>query len=325
MLKHVRRRPARSAAIGADRRSVAAMEFALVAPLLVILFFAVYDITDAMITYEEVFTAAHLIAASASNLSVQGSDSSTKLYYGQVQLEASAIFAEMPTLRTGFHHGIKSVTISSVNFEAVPTTPACTPGSSSTPCSYAAYVVWSAAYAGPPAAASNIVVTPALRSCATQTANAQGTETLVATSALNQVGPTGGSPSDLTTIRTKNITTPDTYAAAPDPIIVVDVHYKYVPLFNMFVKHAVDFWANAYWPLRSVQATQLNPNGTFTTLASDQQYTGLVATGVTANGTVGGPYTISSANDYPPTATATGVAPPAADYCISSYYPEPQS
>ena len=311
----------RALAIGADRRSVAAMEFALVAPVLVVLFFAVYDITDAMITYEEVFNTAHDIAASASNLSVQGSDSSTKLYYGQVQLEASAIFAEMPTLRTGFHHGIKSITISSVNFEVTPANSTCTPGVSPY-CSYAAYVVWSAAYAGPPA--GNITVTPALRSCATEAANAQGAETLVATSALTQVGPTGGAPSNLTTIRTSNITTPDKYAAPPDPIIVVDVHYQYVPVFNMFVKTPIDFWANAYWPLRSVQATVLNPNtGTFSPVASDQQFTGLVSTGTTTNGTLTGPYTINGNNVYPSGATAA--APPAADYCISSYYLEPQA
>jgi hypothetical protein len=324
MLSHAAQRGRRRNGIGADQASTVALEFALVAPILIMLFFAVYDTSDAMITYQEVFNAARTIAASTSDIAVQGSNSSTKLYYGQIQLEASAIFAQMPSLRNGFHNGIRSITISSVNFEAIPTTPACTPGVAPNECDYAAYVVWSVAYAGPPVT-TDLAITPALRACATEAANAQGVETLQPSSALNQVGPTEGSSADLTTIRTAAITTPDQFAAAPDPIIIVDVHYQYTPVFNVFVKKALDFWANGYWPLRSVQASQLNANGSFTALSPDQQYTGLVSTGTNVNGTITSPYIITAADDYPSTATVTGTAPPAKDYCISNYYAEPQS
>lgn len=319
MLKILRLKAARRRNILRDRRSVAALEFALVAPILIALFFAVYDISDAMITYEEVFNAARTIAASTSNISVQGSNSSTKLYYGQIQLEASAIFAQMPTLRNGFHNGITSITISSVNFEAIPTTPACQPGVAGHYCSYAAYVIWSVAYAGPPS--GNFNFTPALRSCATEQL-VNGVETLVPASALNQVGPTAGAASDLTTLRTALITSPDTFAAAPDPILVVDVHYRYSPIFNVFMKTGIDFWANGYWPLRSVQPTQL-VNNVFVALAPDQQYTGLVATGTTSNGVT--TYSIAPGNVYPANATASATAPAATNYCISPYYPEPSS
>jgi Flp pilus assembly protein TadG len=291
------------------------MEFALIAPVLVVLFFAVYDISDAMITYEEVFNAARTIAASASNVSVT-STQTTKLYYGQVELQASAIFAQMPSLRSGFHTGIKSITISAVNFEATSTN--CTPGVS---CNYNAYVVWSAAYPGP-GGTTGLSLTPALRSCATETNNV-----LDAASALMQTGPAAGTPSNLAQIRTSAITTPDPYPAAPDPIIVVDVHYQYTPVFNMFVHNPLDFWANGYWPLRSVQATQLQANGTFTAVAADQQYTGLVSTGTPAGNAVGPPYSITAADVYPAgdTLAGTASAPPSANYCISDYYAEPQS
>jgi len=320
-----------------DERSSVALEFALVAPILVILFFAFYDISDAMITYEEVFNAARVISSSVTNISVQGADASTKLYYGQIQLEASAIFAQIPTIRSGFHNGIKSITISSVNFEEKATTPACTPGVN---CVYLPFVVWSVAYAGPPAADSGLSFTGTLRSCATDT-TINGVTSLNVNSALAQTAPNAGQASDLTSLRTLYVTnqtynTSGTqYPAAPDPIIVVDVHYQYVPLFNLFVKSPIDFWANGYWPLRSVQTTELNTaTNTFTPLQPDQQYTQIVATPTTENGAftgytiVGGTNTngqLSGGQVYPPTSGLSGASPPTSTYCISPYYAEPST
>jgi hypothetical protein len=324
------RRLARRDGLPGDKRSAAALEFAFIAPILVILLFGVYDISDAMITYEEVFNAARVMSASASNASVQGSNSSTKLYWGQIQLEASAIFAQMPTVRNGFHNGIKSITISSINFEPVVTNPACTPGKN---CTYDAYVVWSAAYAGPPSVVgtTGLSFNTPLRTCATETNN-NGTITLNTASALVQTGPTGSSAGSLGDLRTLKVTTDSQWPAAPDPIIVVDVNYVYSPIFTMFLKAPISFWADGYWPLRSVQATQLNQQtGTFTTLAPDQQYTGLVSTQSTSLGV--NTYTIENSNLAP-----SGIGPvnsngnpdialPVAgsNYCISQFYAEPSS
>lgn len=318
------RRPRR---LAGDKRSAAALEFAFIAPVMVLLLFGVYDTSDAMITYEEVFNAARVISASVSNASVQATNSSTKLYYGQIQLEASAIFAQMPTVRSGFHNGIKSITISSINFEQVVTDPACTPGKN---CTYKPYVVWSVAYAGPPGSTGLSFNTP-IRSCATDKTT-DGVTTLNTTSALIQTGPTGSSAGNLADLRTLNVTTDSHWPAAPDPIIVVDINYVYSPIFTMFIKSPISFWADGYWPLRSVQSTQLNANGSFSALAPDQQFTGLVSTGMqTTNNNVttntGGPYTIQPDNVYPPpsqlTATAPNSTPPS--YCISPYYLEPAS
>jgi Flp pilus assembly protein TadG len=313
MLKMPLRGSANQNGFARNQRSAAAVEFALVAPLIILLFFAVYDISDAMITYEEVFNSARVISSSVSNASVQGDNGSTKLYYGQIQLQASAIFAQMPTVRSGFHSGVLSVTVSAVNFEQVVTNPVCTPGVN---CNYLPYVVWSVAYIGPSAA---LVFHTPLRNCAGVLAGQP--PSLDPNSALVQTTPAGGQAGDLTSLRTLSITTPDQYPAPPDPIIVVDVHYQYSPLFTGFVKAPLDFWADGYWPLRSVQATQLNPvTGVFTKLQANQQYTGLVSTG-------GPPYTIQAADVFPPgSALATvAVAPNAATYCISPYYAEPQT
>jgi len=300
-----------------DRRCTAAMEFALISPVMAALFFAVYDISDTMISYQEVFDAARAISSSVSNVAVQGSNSSTKLYYSQIELQASAIFAQMPELRSGFHNGVTSVTVSSINFEKKTS---CTPG---TNCVYLPYVVWSVAYGGPPGA-TGPTFTDALRSCATDTVS-NGVATLTQSSALTQTTATGSTAGNLSVLRSSTLTSETALAAAPDPIIVVDVHYRYVPVFNVFVKKAVDLWADAYWPLRSVQATQLN-GSTFTALSPDQQFTGLVSSGSTSNGVT--TYTIPTTLMYPPGSSlgATATAPTAGtQYCISPYYTEPSS
>jgi len=317
------RRP-RHTGLAGDKRSTAALEFAFIAPVMVLLLFGVYDISDAMITYEEVFNAARVISASVSNASVQATNSSTKLYYGQIQLEASAIFAQMPTVRNGFHNGIKSITISSINFE--PTNSPCRPGGgAATGCTYAPYVVWSVAYGGPPksAGASGLSFNTPLRACATETNN-NGTIALNPASALIQTGPSASTAGTFADLRTLNVTGETSLPATPDPIIVVDVNYVYAPIFTMFIKTPISFWADGYWPLRSVQATQLNPDGTFTTLSPDQQYTRLVSTETTANGE--NTYTIKGIDINPSGHDLTGTVPtPGVNYCISQFYAEPSA
>ena len=51
----------------ADRRSTAAMEFALIAPVLLVLSGGVYDLCAAVLIYNEVTTAATTIVASVSS------------------------------------------------------------------------------------------------------------------------------------------------------------------------------------------------------------------------------------------------------------------
>jgi hypothetical protein len=145
-------------------------------------------------------------------------DRSTVLTLPQTQRAMSEIYAEMPWVRAGVETGLRSVTMSSIIF--LPTDPACTSN-----CVYTPNVAWSVAYTG---------------------GNGGGfTQVLRACGKLAQTAPTNLVPGDLTSLPTQNITN-------PDPILVVDVHYRYTPAFFEFVTGPVDFWASGFWPVRSV-------------------------------------------------------------------------
>jgi len=109
-----------------DRRAVAGLEFAIVAPVLLLLLWGVYDVARALLAWEETFHAAEAIAQAAEKMSV------TKyIYYGtstpvsalsaqQMQDAMTTIYAEIPWLNlgdgTGLFPGHYSVTLSGVSF-----------------------------------------------------------------------------------------------------------------------------------------------------------------------------------------------------------------
>jgi Flp pilus assembly protein TadG len=257
-----------------DRRGVAALEFALVFPLMIALLFGVYELSEPMIIYQEVYAAAHSIPASASSIAVQA-DGSTSLTYAQVQFEASTIFAEIPALRAGQQGqgGLTGVTISSVVFE--PTTAGCTP-SASNRCSYTPNVAWSVAYTGGDSGLNPYEVLLGQGDC-------QPPE---------QAGPANGPIGSLPTL---NVTT--NAAAWPAPILVVDVFLGYQPLLLTYTKTPIEFLAIGYWPVRSVKASSVDANGNATPLRPDQQYTTL--TGL--SGAPTGSYCVNP--DYPESGT----------------------
>jgi Flp pilus assembly protein TadG len=329
--------------LATDRRSVAALEFVLVAPILVILLFGVYDISTGMIFYEETYNTAHSIAASVSSLAVNQETGATALTFNQVQQAASEIWGGIPSLRADTQDGIKSVTISSVVFEKTSTSASCGTNGA-TPC-YSPVVVWSEIYAGgdshraflqpgqpgsagagTAASSTDFVINPLyytpvatgtgepgtlatqssatsstpivqayapLRSCTSASISASSTspggasvpssltQTPTLVGQLNQTLPNAGNSSDLTNLRTLNLTDipPSTTnpVAGPSPIIVVDVHLQYQPVIGFFVQTPIDFWVNAYWPVRSVQTTV---TGTTTALSLYQQFTTLSATSI---------------------------------------------
>jgi len=130
--------------LGRDRRGTAALEFALIAGLFLIpVFYGVYDITEEVIFYQEVYNAAHSIAASASNLAAQANGSTT-LNFTQIEFLESEIWGEIPTLRGDYQDGLKSVTISSIVFEPTQATGVC---GATNPC-YIPVTVWSVLYTG---------------------------------------------------------------------------------------------------------------------------------------------------------------------------------
>ncbi len=319
-----------------QRRSVAALEFALVAPLLVGLLFGVYDLSNALITYEEVYSSAHSMAASLSNEAVQ-SDGTNSLTYTQIQQGASMLWAEIPALRSGLQDGTKSVTISSVVFEN--TSSSCTPTANTTSssgavttgtqCTYVPVVVWSVAYMGGNSGRvfqtpTNVTATTTngttstlswtsvgtpLRSCLGKAASPTASAII---GSLNQSFAKAGSGSDLTNLRTESLTTPaPSNPAPPSPILVVDVHLQYQPVIGMILHQGLNLWVSAYWPVRSVKATI---NKTYPLYEEFTTLTPAVPAGVTATNLTG--YT---ANNIETEAyNADVIVVPTDNYCVNT-------
>jgi Flp pilus assembly protein TadG len=216
---------------------VAALEFAMIAPACAIIILGLYDIAMAVIVRQEVQNAAHMIEISASNLAVQP-DKSTSLTVSQVQQTLSGIFAEIPGRRNGTQSGQTSATMSSVTFVQVDSS--CNPAT--TTCQSTPHVVWSVAYTDPAGRYVGNLDTfqNVTRPCGQ----------------LTQTAPGVSAPGDLTTLPTLNV-------ANPDAIVVVDIHYQYQPLFTGYLTGPVNFWASAYWSVRSVSQSS----------ASSAQYT----------------------------------------------------
>jgi len=290
----------------ADRRCAAAIEFALIAPLLVVLAGGVYDLCAAVLIYNEVTTAATTIVASASSAAVN-LDGSTALSYDQVQQAESGIWADIPSLRTGLQSGtVKSVTISSVSFEPPGT---CASGSNCTP--YTAYVMWSVSYTG--GAASGGSFANNIRACSPTGGNSDGLggeKQIAASSGLNASNftytlPTAGLSSY----------TPD--PTGPAPVLVVDVVFSYTPILSV-VKTNFTFVATSIWPVRRVQPVQPIVNGTRTTQPLAQQFTKIY--GVVSGGNFmpyAAPVSATTASTTPETDAVAGT------YCINNYQNTP--
>ncbi len=229
---HRRGRPRPWCGLAACRRGVAALEFALVAPIMVVMMIGVFDIARAMTVQQEVYNATHSILVSASSLAVQP-DKTTSLTPTQVQQSLSTVFAAIPGRRTGALSGVTGVILTSVSFTQ--SNPSCTP-TAAAPCPYVPNVAWSVAYADPSGRNGGAnTFQAATRPCMT----------------LNQTGPTQETPGDLTSVRTLNLTN-------PDPMLVVDTHYQYTPLFFRFITGPIDFWSSGYWPIRSFSSNSAN-------------------------------------------------------------------
>ena len=122
------------------------MEFALVAPIMLLLIWGVWDVTRALLAWEETYHAAEAIAQAAEKMSY-----STRTYSGtnnpvtalnaqQMQDAMSSIYAEMPWLNLGNPGGLLpgtfQVTLSGISYN-----PTCTPNN---PCAFQVpFVMWS--------------------------------------------------------------------------------------------------------------------------------------------------------------------------------------
>jgi Flp pilus assembly protein TadG len=119
----------------ADRRGVAAMEFAMIAPVILTMIWGVYDVARALIAWEETYHAATAIAQAAEKMSVSNKNYPngaviSSLTANQMQNALTSIYAEIPFIGlgngTGSFTGGFSATLSGVEY--FPTCPASNTG-----------------------------------------------------------------------------------------------------------------------------------------------------------------------------------------------------
>jgi Flp pilus assembly protein TadG len=240
-----------------DCKAVAALEFALVAPVMLMLFFATVDICRAYIVWQEVDNAAEAVAQAAEKLSVTSGQPLTMLNSTQMQNAMSTIYAQMPGLVTGQLTGKYGVTLSSVVYS-----PSCAYTNPSL-CnangfSQTAYVQWSS-YLQEVAGAPSSCTASSQLMCNASVAPLRGS---AAAGCVTSGTPTGSAA--LSTVRQftndsnqlKEMLNP-TLVALPMvlvPQIVADVQYTYSPPLMpavakwLFVANSITFYASATLP-----------------------------------------------------------------------------
>lgn len=228
-----------------ERSGVAALEFALIVPIMVLMAIGVLDISRAVILWQEVYNAAHTIPLSASIVAVQ-SNRATALTPTQVQQQMSGVYAEIPWLADGIANGLRSVTLSSITYQPVP---GCVPAAG-VRC-YTAFVTWSLAYPGGTGDLNLAQWKTYTRPCLPPVVEIHHAAAVPPTALLI--------PPQLAVIRTLDV-------ASPDPMLVADVYVQYKPFFYGFITGNFDFWASGYWSARSADATK-PPVSQYTTLS----------------------------------------------------------
>jgi Flp pilus assembly protein TadG len=238
--------------VAAERRAVAALEFALVAPIMGVMILGVFDASRALLAWQQTQNAAQAIAQAAEKLSVVTSSTTPQLTSAQMQEAMSTIYAEMPGLSAGSTPGsggvlagYYAVTLSEVLFYYAGS------GGAATLCPYAnvascgqpqyPYVLW------------------------TSYLNKGGSYLLSGSNywrpcdvRLNRVypswsyaGTTGSPPVPLT--RLNQMVDPSDFGALPvvlSPQVVADVEYQFQSIFSDILpaKTTITFLASAALP-----------------------------------------------------------------------------
>ncbi len=187
-------------------RGVAAVEFALVAPLMFMLAFGVYDLVAGTTTWWHLTQAAQAVGQIATSTAAQPNNTNS-LTVAQAYTASTAAYPLLPQLASTSAHNF-GVVMTSVIFTA------CTSGCT-TP--YTAAVAWSKATIG---------TGGTIRPCGP----------LVATGTDASVQSFGTLP-------------PDAFTSSP--LLVVDVTYRFVPIFTQFITGPILMTRSAYMPLRT--------------------------------------------------------------------------
>jgi Flp pilus assembly protein TadG len=184
-----------------SREGVAALEFALIAPVMLAMLAGLYDLTTAFMAWRRVTAAALAIGKIATGEAASTSADTNTLSSTQTLAAASAVYPYLPSLLQPSPPAF-GVTISSIVM--TPTVAGCT-----TSCTYTPHVAWSGVFAG----------TGQVRPC----------DAVQGTSVISSASDTA-SPSS---------TTLPVHIYSAAPLLVVDVNYTFEPLFFQFVTSTV--------------------------------------------------------------------------------------
>jgi Flp pilus assembly protein TadG len=196
-----------------SRSGVAAIEFALVLPVVVSMLAGLFDVTNGYIASLRVNYCAQAIDQIAT-AEAAGSTTANTLNLLQVSTAASAVYGYLPNLLSASPPVFGAV-ISSIAM--TPTVTGCTSG-----CTYTAHVAWSGNYLG---------TLGTLRPCDI----AQGVSVITATTNTQAPSPTT-LPSSV-------------YSAAP--LLVVDITYQFTPTFFSFITSSFTISQSAYFAPRT--------------------------------------------------------------------------
>jgi hypothetical protein len=223
-----------------DRRGTAALEFAMIAPIMVTLIWGVWDVARALVAWEETYYAAEAVAQAAEKMSVTNTNYPgtttplTALTSTQMQAAMSSIYAEMPWLNlgngTGTFSGGYSVTLSGVSFE-----PRCPANALDQCLPQKPFVLWSTYLTE---GGAQLLVPPLSnpglywRLCGNPTAVAQFPNNSTQLQVMIDPNNVGGGLTNINVI----------------PQVVADVRYTYTPTFPLLSKYTYTFYASATFP-----------------------------------------------------------------------------
>jgi Flp pilus assembly protein TadG len=191
-----------------SRDGLAAIEFALVAPVMIAMIAGLYDLTNAFIAWRRVTAAALSIDEIATGEAASAGNGNNILSQTQAAAAASAVYPYLPNLLQPSPPAF-GVTLSSIVM--TPTVSGCTSS-----CIYTAHVAWSGVFEG----------TGQVRPC----------DSVKGTSIISSVSDTANpSPTTLPV---------DMFSAAP--LLVVDVTYTFQPFFFRFITANITMAQSSY-------------------------------------------------------------------------------
>jgi len=224
----------------AARSGVAALEFALVAPVMAIMFFGTLDICRAYIAWQEVNNTAEAVVQEAEKLAINSGSTTTQLTATQMQAAMSVIYVEMPGLDFGKGDGLLGQGAFTVTLSEVDFAPLCGTATLTGTCTaqtpqtlWSSWLIEGGPYLNNTSTTAGPVTAPFYRNCGQLIPTSQFPYNNK-TQLLDMVTPT-------TTLSGGNTT------LTLVPQLVADVRFVFVPTFHVFVQN-ITFWASATLP-----------------------------------------------------------------------------